>query len=284
MAQAEIKLWQLRLGCADAEEEGWRLTEHGIAGFEIKSADEIVCFWSGAEPQLSGFLDELQAAGFACRAAQPAAKINWVQRCRELWQPVSIGGLRIVPVLDESQAAAPGPHEIFILPALGFGTGHHATTAMMIELLQHPAVYAARPQSCLDAGTGSCILALAAARLHALRADAFDCDPLAIENARANLRLNHGADQARLAVMDLSAAAGGYDLVLANLYAELLCVHAGKLSALTKQHGLLVLSGILSAAREEVLRQYAPPGWVLLSEKAQHGWCALLLRAQQAAI
>ncbi len=129
---------------------------------------------------------------------------------------------------------------IIIDPSMGFGTGHHATTRLCLELLQRVDV---NGRSVIDIGTGSGVLALAARALGASRVTAIDNDPDALRNARENIARN-GADGIEVVQADLSSATlGPADIVLANLTAAVLQRHAGALKRLIADGGLLIASG-----------------------------------------
>ena len=133
-------------------------------------------------------------------------------------------------------------------PGLSFGTGQHPTTAFCLRQL----VARRRPgeaQSCLDIGTGSGILAIAAAKLGYAPVDAFDFDPEAVRIARANARRNGVAARIRFSRQDLTKlprrSARKYSLVCANLISSLLLAERERILARLQPDGVLVVAGIL---------------------------------------
>ena len=274
-----MQLWKITFDCAAADEEGWLLTELGINAWEVISATQLECFFKTTRTDLEAFLNAAAKAGLKCAACEAVDEVNWVQRCREGWQSAQAGALRILPILDdnEDQNRPFAADEIGILPALGFGTGHHASTRMALELLQHIAVSALRPQTVLDIGTGSAVLALAAAKLYGAAVEAVDNDPLALENAAVNLRLNRLQEGVRLRCDDISRITGSFDLVLANLYAELLCAHEDRIRNVTRAGGVLIISGIMEELLETVRRRYGGDCWEIADQRQSEGWCAALL-------
>jgi ribosomal protein L11 methyltransferase len=160
---------------------------------------------------------------------------------------------------------------------MGFGTGHHATTRLCLRALQ--AVDLAG-RFLLDIGTGSGILAIAAGKLGAARAEGIDYDADAIAAANENLQLNSGVESvefrvADLAIADLPAA----DVVTANLTGAALIGSAARLLDLVRPGGTLIVSGLLDEERDDVARAFGaglePP---LVWEQQEDGWAALAMK------
>jgi ribosomal protein L11 methyltransferase len=139
---------------------------------------------------------------------------------------------------------------------MGFGTGHHATTRLCLAALQNVQV---EGRFVLDAGTGSGILALAARALGAAKAIGIDNDADAVQNANENLALNPSLTGVTFEVRDLAAA--GFDptadVVTANLTGALLVRTADTLLNAVSPGGLLILSGLLSGERGDVVAAFA---------------------------
>ena len=124
---------------------------------------------------------------------------------------------------------------------MGFGTGHHATTRLCLELLQRIDVVGKRV---IDVGTGSGVLALAAWALGASSVTAVDHDPDALQNARENITRNGATDEIDVIEVDLSSVTlPPADIVLANLTAAVLLRHTASLQRLVVAGGQLVVSG-----------------------------------------
>jgi ribosomal protein L11 methyltransferase len=155
-------------------------------------------------------------------------------------------------------------------PGLAFGTGTHATTALCLEWLD------GRPlagSSLLDYGCGSGILALAALKLGAAAAVAFDIDPQALLATRENARKN-GLTGGITVVSEADAIAGPFDLVLANILAGPLIDLAPRLAAHCGAGGTIVLAGLLDSHGAEVARSYRP--WFDIESSAKRdGWILL---------
>lgn len=183
----------------------------------------------------------------------------------------------------ESGAARTGGLPVLRIPAgMAFGTGAHATTAMclrqLILALRRPRAAAAGPRV-LDAGTGSGILALAAAALGA-RVEAFDFDPDCVRECRANARRNPAVPPVRWRRADVRTCrlAGPFDVVTANLYAGLLCEALPRLAEGIRPGGTLIVSGLLASQEPAVRGALRRSGLTVQTRLRRGKWVALVVR------
>ncbi|HEX5474935.1 MAG TPA: 50S ribosomal protein L11 methyltransferase [Vicinamibacterales bacterium] len=201
---------------------------------------------------------------------------DWARRSQESLRAVRVGGLIVAPPWDtgfgkRAQPAGDVPL-IIIEPSTGFGTGHHATTRLCLRLLQSLDVRGARV---IDVGTGSGVLALAAWKLGAADVVAVDSDQDALDNARANIARN-GAGAAidivpeQLERLRLEPA----DVVLANLTAAVIFRNTAVLQAVTREPGVLILSGF-SPAEAPTLHAAFRTGTA--TSVQEEDWAALML-------
>lgn len=199
---------------------------------------------------------------------------DWVSLLHGGFETVAVGPLLIVPAAAP-QPLPPGATLLKINPGLGFGTGTHPTTRLCLEFLCERL----RPGlSVLDVGTGSGILAVAAALLGAPRVLAVDIDPDALENAAGNLKINGVADKVELRPGSIEQAVGRtFDLVLANILAvtviELLQQGLGRLVAVG---GEIVLSGFAPEENERVAYALGAQGFGVSEIRTSGQWAALL--------
>jgi ribosomal protein L11 methyltransferase len=155
-------------------------------------------------------------------------------------------------------------------PGLAFGTGTHATTAMCLAWLDE---HAGAGQVAIDYGCGSGVLAVAAAKLGAREAWAFDIDPQALTATRDNAVANDVEARVHVVERDDQLPAGA-DLLLANILCGPLCELAPRFAALTRPGGRVVLAGLLATQADEVAQAHAP--WFDITPFASRdGWTAL---------
>jgi ribosomal protein L11 methyltransferase len=160
-------------------------------------------------------------------------------------------------------------------PGLAFGTGTHATTAMCLAWLDENVV--PNPdgagQIAIDYGCGSGVLAVAAVKLGAREAYAFDIDPQALTATQDNAAANEVGARVRVLSQDADLP-GGADLLMANILCGPLCELAPRFAALTRAGGRIVLAGLLTAQAEEVMHAHAE--WFDVQPFAtRDGWTAL---------
>lgn len=212
------------------------------------------------------------------------AEKDWVRSSLEGLAPVRAGRF-LVHGSHDRDAVKVNDLAIEIEAALAFGTGHHGTTRGCLEALAGE-LKRRRPRRVLDVGTGTGILAFAAAKALKSTIVAGDLDPVAIEVARGNARLNGIAPWLRLYVapgVRHASAAGRYDVVFANILAKPLRLLAPSLARKLAPGGSLILSGLLERDVPGVLSAYAAQGLALKSRGDLEGWSALVLRRGGAA-
>jgi ribosomal protein L11 methyltransferase len=236
-----------------------------------------------AAPELARAL--AQVPGLAVGPAQALPDRDWSEAWKAGLEAVDVSPrLRVRPSFV-TLPPAPGQAELVIDPGQAFGTGGHASTRLALEWVDAlaPALASAPGARVLDVGCGTGVLALAALRLGAPRAVAFDVDPLAAAAARANARSNGLAARLEVFTGPLGALADvRFELVLANLLRSELLPLAADLAARTAPRGQLVLSGLLEAERDAVVASFAPRGLHPRGERSRGDaagdvWLALLM-------
>jgi ribosomal protein L11 methyltransferase len=223
---------------------------------------------------------------------------DWARRSQAELRAVRIGNLIVAPPWDAATEpsapnalsapsapdapSAPNPTLITILPSTGFGTGHHETTRLCLSLLQEQDVAG---RIVLDVGTGSGVLAIAAALLDARQVTAIDSDPEALENARENAQLNGlwndagGRPVLTIVQADLRDLSAPADLVLANLTGALLVAAAAHLAAQVRERGVLIASGFLEHEAEWVIRALADASLsTIVAHRHEGEWQAVTVR------
>jgi ribosomal protein L11 methyltransferase len=186
-----------------------------------------------------------------------------------------------------SHPEAPGVMLLELEPGRAFGTGLHATTSLVAEILD-ASRDALAGREVLDMGTGSGILALVALLLGAARAVAMDVDADVIEVVQENAARNGLADRVEARAGTVEAVTRTFPWVLANIEARVLRPLAGELARVLAPGGTLVLSGILESEHDEVVRLYASKGLTHAGTRrrgdaAGEAWVAIILTTSTAA-
>ena len=161
---------------------------------------------------------------------------------------------------------------------MAFGTGQHASTLGCLLALEEVFEGERRPSPVLDVGTGSGILAIAAARLGAGRVVALDVDPVAVEAAAENVRRNGVERVVTVRAGSLEAATERYRLIVANLHTVLLREMFPRFVERAEPEALLVVSGLLDADQEGVSAAAVAWGWCPVGRRSIDGWATLTLR------
>ena len=256
-----------------------------VAAFERHDArwDVTVHF---ADPPDQALVRELVTNAAGSEAAQTIAfdtveAKDWVKASLEDLVPVPAGRF-IVHGQHDRDRVAPNKLGIEIEAALAFGTGHHGTTRGCLLLLDH-VLKAYRPRRLLDLGTGTGVLAIAAAKALHETVLASDIDPLSVHVARENARLNASGHLVR-AVHATGFSApefaqfGPFDLVLANILANPLRQMATPMARHLAPSALVILSGLLTPQAASVIAAYRTRGLVPVRHLRIEGWSSLLLR------
>lgn len=162
-----------------------------------------------------------------------------------------------------------------INPSLAFGTGHHESTRLCIKLIER-LLENSDSKSVLDAGCGSGILSIVAAKLGAKRVVAFDIDKIAVRETKKNLKRNFISDNVNLVCGYIESIKGKYDLIVANISVEELLQMRDDLKSRLSEEGLLILSGIPFSRRDELLSGMEMSSLILREEFREGDWIAVV--------
>lgn len=211
---------------------------------------------------------------------------DWIAKSLEGLKPVRAGRFMVHGAHDR---AAVRPHDLAIELEAGqaFGTGHHGTTAGCLEMIE--AVMRAHPggpggvDPVLDLGTGSGVLAIAAAKLGPVSILATDIDPVATRVARENVRHNRVAEQIRCVTATgfhstAFGDSGPFGLIIANILARPLMRMAPDIKRYLAPGGSVILSGILASQRWQVLAAYNGQGMRHVKTLWRNGWVTIHLK------
>ena len=174
--------------------------------------------------------------------------IDWIKQYQESVKSVEVGKFYIRPSWDtENQDKI----NIIIDPALSFGSGHHETTASCLEAISE---YVKKEDEVLDVGTGSGILAISASKL-GCKVDICDTDEVCINDTKSNYELNNASFENSW-IGSANNAEKQYDVVIANIVADVLVFIASDLKKCLKDDGILIISGILDKHIDKVLKKF----------------------------
>jgi ribosomal protein L11 methyltransferase len=214
---------------------------------------------------------------------------DWAESWKRHFQPIEIGDDLLIKPSWSKRKTRKGQAVIVLDPGLSFGTGQHPTTSFCLQQIvvatsaqrRRRSQSAATGMSFLDLGTGSGILAIAAAKLGYSPVVAMDFDPEAIRVARANARANVVESKLQIVLQDVSKLpirprqrGQEYDLACANLISDLLITQGHRIVAQLKRTGTLVLAGILKAEFAAVQRVYKALGLSLVAHRKEKEWCS----------
>lgn len=207
---------------------------------------------------------------------------DWENNWKQFYKPMEIGErLLVIPAWEKAKAN--GRVTLTLNPGLTFGTGSHATTRLCLAALEQ---HIRGGERVLDLGCGSGILSIAALRLGAKSAFACDIDEKCIDVAYENAALN-GIGKTQLTVRQgdatkagaLRTAIGtGYDVVVANIVADVIIALAPQVRHFLKEGGLFLTSGIIDDRAEEVAAALTAAGWTIEETRSSEGWFCYVCR------
>ena len=291
MANRRPALWQISLDVSpEAEEPAAALLETllgqtPVVYIDMETGRRFLSVYTTRPPgrmrrlELQRGLDALRTLGLPKDASLTCTRVrhrDWAQAWKLHFRPIHIARKLVVRPSWRQVARRPGRIIITLDPGLAFGTGHHPTTAFCLEQLTAFTRQGKAPRSLLDVGTGSGILAIAAAKLGYAPVVAFDKEQESVEIAEANARRNRVSHKIRFFRGDLrrlsGIEAGGFGVVCANLTSDLLCRYRARLSEPLIPGGHLVLAGILTKDFPGVARVFDAAGFQLLKSSQSGEW------------
>ncbi|WP_187970999.1 50S ribosomal protein L11 methyltransferase [Aquibium microcysteis] len=264
------------------EEDGWpvALTDIDEDKGPAQGIETVDLYVDGDGEDEAGRLAGLLAAegieGAFAREVLP--ETDWVTASLDGLKPVRAGRFLVHGSHDRDKVRA-NDLAIEIEAGLAFGTGHHGTTAGCLETIER-LVRNRRPRRVLDLGTGSAVLAIAVAKLARVPVLATDIDPVAVDVARENARLNGVAGLVRCVTatgfghLEIATRAP-YDLIVANILANPLMKLAPQMAAHLAPGGSLILSGILVRQRNAVVATYAGQRFRHVSTLTRGDWVTI---------
>ena len=200
---------------------------------------------------------------------------DWENEWKKYYSPIKTGKLVVVPEWI-NYAAKKGEKIVKMDPGQAFGTGEHESTRICLYLLQKEIKGG---EEVIDVGCGSGILAAAAIVAGARHADACDIDPVAVEAAERNARLNGVEDSVRIVLGSLEECAEGkYDVILANITADVLIAMSNGFRDRLKEGGALIMSGVINSRAAQVEEAMKSAGFTLEEKQTEKEWTGYLWR------
>ena len=244
-----------------------RLSEIDYEGFE-ENEEKLTAYISSSlfnENTLKQ-LAENYGVEYIVSELQPT---NWNKLWESNFQPVTVDDF--CTVRADFHDPSPGTkHEIVITPKMSFGTGHHATTYMMMQQMEHIDINNKRV---LDFGTGTGVLAILAAKLGASEVVAIDNDDWSIENANENFIRNNTGVELRKA--ETASAGGTYDIILANITRNVIIDNFSAFRSGLVSGGTLLLSGLLKEDEAEIIAQAGIYGFNFDNKLQRENWICI---------
>jgi len=244
------------------------LFEAGIEGVE-EADEELKAFIPSDElnhEELNRISDQF-GVKFITKIIQP---VNWNEQWESGFEPVIVNNFAAI------RASFHAPvenvlHEIIITPKMSFGTGHHATTYLMLEEVQQLEM---KNKMVVDFGTGTGILAILAEKCGAASIIAIDNDDWSMENAAENSK-NNSCTRIKLVKDEVPPATGSFDVILANINKNVILANLSLLKNLLAPGGMLLLSGLLAEDATEIEEACTLQGLHSLQKRVRNNWLCL---------
>jgi ribosomal protein L11 methyltransferase len=225
------------------------LSDWPFEGFEER-AESLIAYIpeSSCDMDLRDFLKELKHQNnWQDINEEIISPVNWNEEWEKDYETVTVDDFCYIRA-NFHPASSDFKHEIVITPKMSFGTGHHATTYMMIKSMQNINF---EDKSVFDFGCGTSILAILGVKLGALRTDAVDNDNWAFENSIENALLNDVSGKISFYSGELEAVPmNNYDIILANINRHVILENIDTLAERLNDKGLLLCSGFLTTDKE----------------------------------
>jgi ribosomal protein L11 methyltransferase len=197
---------------------------------------------------------------------------NWNAIWESNFEPVRVGDFVGIRAHFHPSFTPSVQYEINITPKMSFGTGHHATTFTVMQMMEHLSFTG---KSVYDFGTGTGVLAILAEKLGASYVLAVDNDDWCIENANENI-LNNDTKHISIKKVDAAYQDQQFDIILANVNRHILEANMQELTQVAHLGSVLILSGLLIEDQEDMIKLGEKNGWNFVKSQPLNGWVSLL--------
>ena len=243
-----------------------QLSDLGAEGFE-QTNDYLIAYFNESVFKSYEVNELLKEHVFTTKTI---GEKNWNAEWESNFQPVVVENFCAIraefhePIQDVE-------HEIIITPKMSFGTGHHATTHMMIEQMKDIDF---NDKTVFDFGTGTGILSILAEKLGASRIEAIDVDDWSIANAKENIERNNCTKVS----INLSSQIpdNAFDIILANINRNVILTYVSQLNKSLNQNGNLLLSGLLTSDEKIIVEAFDGESFQLIKRTERNNWISLL--------
>ena len=225
----------------------------------------------GVTTQIDGLREALVPFELDEFVAEPLVEFDWENDWKKHFKPRRIGNHFVVKPTWEDFESQPGDHIIVLDPGQAFGTGDHPTTRMCLGFLEK---FVQTDHAVLDLGCGSGILAIGARLVGAKRVLAIDIDPLAVEVAKENFKINNVDLEAEVGDVTELQLESNWDIVASNIISATLINLAPDANYALKGGGLWIVSGIIDQNWADVQKAAAKSGFSLVEYQQEDGWTA----------
>jgi ribosomal protein L11 methyltransferase len=245
------------------------LAENGYEGFE-QNNENLVAFIPVGEFNKDQVESILKGQGLHFEIDEIEQR-NWNKDWEESFQPVIVEGFCTVRA-SFHEIEVTTPYEVLITPKMSFGTGHHSTTQLMLEMMNRIDF---KGKTVFDFGTGTGILAILAVKLGADRVLALDNDEWSYNNAIENAKDNKTSFDIRLGTLD-DLSNETFDIILANINRNILLASMANLYLRTERDGLVLMSGLLKEDEAAIINAAQHHKFKLIEKDEKQNWISLL--------
>lgn len=256
----------------DAARRDWLLGELDAFGFNgFEEAGDVIKAYAPEGAFEQGGLEMFSKEHQLTFTQQVLADQNWNQQWESSFEPVVIGDFCTVRAGFHAPSTDT-KYEIIVTPKMSFGTGHHATTYMMINQMSQLNFVG---KQVIDFGTGTGVLAILAEKLGATSVSGLDNDTWSITNAEENVEQND-CHNISLLLMETLTADWFADIILANINRHVLLQHMAAFCSVLTGKGLLLLSGILQEDAPVMVAAAEQHGFQLIRQQQRGNWLSML--------
>lgn len=201
---------------------------------------------------------------------------DWTVEWKKFFKPLEVGEKFVIVPSWEEYKADKDKIILEIDPGMAFGTGSHETTAICLKLLEEVDL---KDKVVADVGTGSGILAIACAKLHAKHVLALDIDPLSIKTAKENIVVNDCVDKIEVMESDLlSTSKDNFDLIIANILPDVIINLIPDAYEKLNEKGLILVSGIILEKKDLIIKELKQHGFSIVKDLDMGEWTGIIGR------